>query len=69
MKLDDIVNEIRTEIAEKDTLNFDAADERVLSYISVYRNGAEPFRTIAREWLIRFAVNNGFVRNKREVII
>ncbi|MFA9413297.1 hypothetical protein ACERC8_01420 [Streptococcus sp. E29BA] len=69
MKLDDIINKLREEIAEKDSLNFSVADERVLSFISVYRHGIEPYRTIAKEWLIRFAINNGFVRNKREVIV
>lgn len=68
MKLDDIVNEIRAEIAKKDSLNFHLADERVLSYISVYRHGAEPYREYAKQWLIQFAVNAGFVKNKKEVV-
>lgn len=65
MKLDDIINKLREEIAEKDSLNLRAADERVLSFISVYKYGIEPYRTIAKAWLTRFAVNNSISKYVR----
>ena len=43
-------------------------DNEVLAWISVYRNGSEEFKGLAKKWLTTFLVNSGFVKNKRSII-
>lgn len=65
--LEDVIKEIKKDIFEKDELNLRSIDFDVMAWISVYEHGSESYKEEAKNWIITFAVNAGYLSSKKSL--
>lgn len=69
MTFNDYISKIETNIINKKGLNIEKSgvDKEIMAWISVYRHGAETYKTRAKKILLGILVNAGLVKNKKEL--